>query len=91
MMLMVADELQVYRQNQLTFILLPEKILIKTSLQMFTLEPKTHYYNRRIALIRAMISLGEIRSLEELSSFCASGQIAWINTSAKYYLDQVKL
>lgn len=74
-------ETKIYRQNKLTFIITEDRIYVKTALQEFFLEPRTHYWNRRTKLIKTMIELGEIRTLNELSSFCGSGNILWtINT-----------
>lgn len=73
---------KVFQQDRLTFIITPNKTLVKTPLQMFFLEPKTHYYNRRLALIRTLIELQEIRSLEELAGFCAGGNVMWTSTNA---------
>lgn len=86
---MVVNNYQIYRQKKLTFILLPDRILVKTPLQIFTLEPKTRYWKRRVANIRAMIMLGEIRNLDELSNFCAHGNVEWITTSYKYHAEKV--
>jgi len=79
---------QIYHQGTLTFILTPEKVIIMTSLpQTFYLEPKQHYWVRRLNLIRRMIEIDEIRNLEELSEWCSRG-IAWIPTSKNYLLDK---
>ena len=80
---------KIYKQNRLTFIITPNKTLVKTPLQMFFLEPKTHYFNRRLNLIRTMIELGEVRDLNELSSFCAGNSVMWISTEPSYYIDLV--
>lgn len=68
-----------YRVNNLTFILTPEKIYIQTKHQCFYLEARTHYWERRLLLIRTLVQLNEIRSLEELSAYCAGGNVIWIN------------
>lgn len=78
----MVDGAEVYTQRNLTFILLPHKIIVRTSLgQEFYLLPRQHYWRKREKLIGTMIRLGEIRSLDELSSWCASGQIAWVPRS----------
>lgn len=78
----------IYRQNYLTFIVTPERIVVKTNLgQQFYLQPKVHYWNRRLKLIRTMIQLNEIRDLNELASWCASGNIAWEPTTKDYAID----
>lgn len=81
--------MDVYSQGSLTFIITPDKIIIVTSIgQQFYLNPKAHYWTRRIKLIKTMIQLGEIRDLNELSTWCASGQIEWVPTSHKYQLEK---
>lgn len=72
---------EIYTQNYLTFIITPERIVVKTPLQSFRLLPKTHYFNRRMKTIALMISLNEIRNLDELAAWCASGNIEWVPTS----------
>lgn len=76
----MVDGAKIYYQGNLTFIITPSKIIIQTPLQMFYLEPRTHYWKRRIDLIKAMIELQEIRNLNELSSFCAGGNVEWVST-----------
>lgn len=75
---------KIYKQSNLTFIVTPQRITVRTSLpQTFFLEPKAHYFNRRVKLISAMIMLGEIRSLEELAEWCGYG-VSWVSTSQSY-------
>lgn len=76
---MVDNTIKVYEQHRLTFILTPQKTIIKTGIQAFYLEPVSHYYRRRITLIRKLIMLGEIQDLDELASFCKHGKIEWVN------------
>jgi len=76
---------EVYKIEKLTFIILPEKIVVKTSLgQTFYLRPKAHYWRRRLKLIESMIRLEEIRTLNELSMWCARGNIEWVDTQVLY-------
>lgn len=76
----MGEQSKVYRQGQLIFIVNSEKTMVKTSLhQMFILQPKMHYWRRRLRLINTMIQLGEIRDLNELSEWCGDG-VAWIAT-----------
>lgn len=81
----MVDQLPtVSRQGGLTFILTPNRITVRTSLpQTFFLEPKAHYWKRRLNMIRIMIELGEIRNLNELAGWCGHG-IEWVSTSNKY-------
>ncbi len=81
--LMLGGCNKIYKQGHLTFILTPSKTLVQTPLQAFYLEPRTHYWKRRILLIRTMVELEEIRNLNELASFCASGQVMWVATGNK--------
>lgn len=81
---------KIYHQGNLTFIVTPTKVLVKTHLQMFYLEPKLKYWNRRLSLIRAMIELEEIRNLNELASFCANGGITWNVTTSSCYVDKLQ-
>lgn len=83
-------ETKVYRQNNLTFFVDDEKIVVQTSLpQTFYLEPRAHYWRRRERLIATMISIGEIRSLQELAQWCGHG-VAWVNTNQKYEVDNLE-
>lgn len=72
----------VFKQNKLTFVLTPSKVIVRTNLQDFYLDPRNKHWNRRLQLIRSMIMLREIRDLNELASFCASGNILWVPTSS---------
>lgn len=76
-----CQEVKIYRQKNLIFELGESEITVKTSHVQFYLIPKSHYWKRRLNLIRTMIQLGEIRSLNELAEYCARGSIEWI---AKY-------
>lgn len=82
-------DIQIYNQGSLQFILTPEKIIIITPLkQQFYLEPKMPYWKRRLKLIRTMIILNEVRSLNELASFTNPG-INWVTTREDYCLDEL--
>jgi hypothetical protein len=71
---------EVYKQGRLTFILTPSRTIVKTALnQRFFLEPRMHYWQRRIRLINTMIQLGEIRNLNELAEWCGRG-VEWVPT-----------
>lgn len=79
---MTSDGNKVYRQGKLIFIITPKKTMVQTHLhQMFILEPKMHYWRRRLRLINTMIQLGEIRDLNELSEWCGHG-IQWTSTDS---------
>lgn len=81
----MMGEIKIYHQGSLTFTITTERIIVKTLLgQQFYLQPKVHYWNRRLKLIRTMIELDEIRDLNELASWCASGNIEWVPTSKEY-------
>lgn len=81
---MQGGQPQIYTQDKLTFIIIGDKIIIRTKIgQQFYLLPKQHYWLRRIRLIRAMIELNEVRDLNELSSWCGNG-IDWVTTSQEY-------
>lgn len=76
---------KVYRQEKLTFIVTPSKTIVQTHLsQNFLLEPKFHYWRKRLRLINNMIQLGEIRDLNELSEWCGNG-VQW--TSLNYKIE----
>lgn len=80
---------QVYKQKSLTFIVSEDRVIIKTPLeQTFYLEPRAHYFNRRLRLIRTLIELGEIRDFNELSTWCGVG-VEWITTSQEYTNNEV--
>jgi hypothetical protein len=77
--------------NNLTFILTPDKIYIRTKYQCFYLEARTHYWERRLMLIRTLVQLNEIRNLEELSGYCAGGNILWQNTSIAHGAQRARI
>lgn len=81
---MTDTTVKIYPQQHMTFVLTPTKIyFLTTHGQQFYLQPKIHYFNKRMDKIRTLIELGEIRDFNELASFCAGGQIAWVTTSKK--------
>ena len=81
--MLMHTKTETYKQGRLTFLITEDRILVQTSLpQTFYLEPTMHYWQRRYNLIRTMISLGEIRSLQELAEWCGVG-IAWISTNER--------
>lgn len=83
---------QIYTAGKLIFILTPDKVVVRTGIgQQFYLQPKQHYWSRRLKLIRVMIELGEVRDLNELSGWCAGGNIMWLSTNSKYKLDNLEL
>jgi hypothetical protein len=85
----MGEQIETYHQGRLTFILTPDKIAIRTSLnQTFFLNPKAHYWKRRIATIRIMVQLGEIRDLNELAVWCGHG-IEWVDTRQVFELDSI--
>lgn len=87
---MLGGNSRIFEQGNLTFILTPTKITVQTPLQMFYLEPRTHYWKRRMNLIRAMIELQEIRDLNELASFCGHGNVEWIATNVPLAIEKPK-
>jgi hypothetical protein len=78
---------QIYKQNNLVFILEPQKIIVRTNLQTFYLEPIAHYWKRRLSAIRLGIMVGEITNLQELATWCGPG-VTWEITN--YYVDKQK-
>lgn len=81
------DGAKIYRQKNLTFIVSPQRITVRTSLpQTFYLEPVAHYWRRRERLIGMMIELGEIRTLEELATWTRPG-VNWVSTRVNYPLE----
>ena len=80
----MGEQPKIYTAEKLTFIVVGDKIVIRTKIgQQFYLLPKQHYWLRRIRLIRAMIELNEVRNLNELSEWCGNG-IDWVTTSQQY-------
>lgn len=72
------DGIEIYTQGKLTFIITQERITVRTSLmQVFYLEPKAHYWQRRTKMIATLIRLNEIKNLNELSTWCGQG-VDWI-------------
>ena len=82
---MVDKDIKTYSQGKLCFVLTPRKVIVVTKYQKIYLQPRSHYWNRRLFLIKSLIALGEIRNLEELSSFCARGNIQWVYMSEEHY------
>ncbi len=81
---------KIYKQSNLTFIVTPQRITVRTSLpQTFFLEPKAHYWKRRIKLIAVMIELNEIRNLNELAEWTRPG-VDWVSTRVNYPLENEK-
>jgi hypothetical protein len=76
----MVEDLKIYKNNNLTFILDDEKIVVKTPLQTFFLTPNAHYWNKRMNLIRLMIKLNEIHNLSELATWC-NGRVSWTVTN----------
>lgn len=79
---------QVYKQNKLCFVVSGDKIIVCTTMQSFYLQPKAHYWRKRIKLIETMIELGEVRTLGELAAWTNPG-IEWVSTS--YKLDNMAM
>ena len=86
-----TEGIQIYHINNITFIATPETVFVKTKLQMFYLEPQTSYWNRRVQFIKTMIAIDEIRSLNELASFCAGGKVMWVSTRPEYHKSMLEL
>jgi hypothetical protein len=83
-------ETKIYRQKNLTFIVSPQRITVRTSLpQTFFLEPRQHYWKKRVALIAMMIELNEIRTLNELAEWTRPG-VDWVSTRVNYPLENEK-
>lgn len=84
------DGAKIYRQKNLTFIVSPQRITVRTSLpQTFFLQPKAHYWKRRVALIARMIEINEIRNLNELAEYTRPG-VDWVTTRVNYPLENEK-
>ena len=56
------------KQQDITFYITPQKIVVCTPIQVFLLTSKSRYTARPHASLREQIELGEIKSLSELSS-----------------------
>ena len=56
------------KQQDITFYITPQKIVVCTHIQVFLLTSKSQYTARHHASLREQIELGEIKSLSELSS-----------------------
>lgn len=82
---------KVYKQKNISFIITADRIVVRTPLnQAFYLQPRQHYWTRRLKLIRMMVELDEIRDLNELASWSGRG-IEWVSTSRKYELENDKV
>lgn len=86
----MGQDYKVYYQEKLTFIIFPDKILIRTHLgQQFYLSPKTHQWSRKLRVIRLMVELNEIRTLEELASWTNPG-IEWMSTTRHLDIENLR-
>lgn len=85
----MGEEPRVYYQPKLTFIILSDKIIIRTHLgQQFYLAPRTHQWSRRLKVIRVMVELNEIRTLDELANWTNPG-IEWLSTSRHFDVENL--
>lgn len=83
MTVVLQQESKVYKNKKLMFILTPTQILVKTSAQMFFLCPESHYWTRKLEMIRHLIEINEIRDLNELAGLTRPN-IIWTSTCVKY-------
>ena len=85
--MVLNEKTQVFKCNNLTFVLYGKEIIIKTPLQAFYLYSneywKAGFTNKRMQLIKLMIQIGEIRNLNDLASYTRPG-ITWTATSINY-------
>lgn len=90
-MVELYEDSSVYKiSDTLSFILTPTQTMIRTKLQTAYLMPTEHYWNRRLRLIRVMIKLNEIRSLDELASWTRPN-IMWTSCSVSYDTSRCKI
>lgn len=80
-----VQERKKYQQKSFAFILTEDKVVVCTNLgQAFYLAYRTHHWKKRLQVIRVMIELDKINSLQDLASWCAPG-IEWRSTNFSYY------
>lgn len=56
--------------NGITFILYPQKTIIKTPHQTFLVLPARHNYVKRVERLRGEIRKGRMKSMTDVVSFC---------------------
>lgn len=85
--MVLSEQTPVFKINNLTFILYGKEIIIKTPLQEFYLCHnwywETSFYNNRMNEIRYMISIGRIKTLNDLARYTRPG-IKWTSTAVSY-------
>ena len=64
------EAVEVYKINNITFILHPSKTVIQTSFQTFLLMPTRHVYNKKMAILREEIRKGNMKSMAEVVNYC---------------------
>jgi len=83
----LSEQTQVFKCNNLTFILYDKEIIIKTPLQAFYLCSNDYWTSsftrNRMQLIRMMLQIGEIKDLNELAGYTRPG-IDWASTCILY-------
>jgi len=89
------NQTPVFKCNKLTFILEGKDIIIKTSLNQTFFLTSNYYWkpgftSHRLKLIRLMIQIGEIRTLDELASYTRPGLI-WSTPCINYDIRQCKV
>ena len=64
------NEAEIYRINNITFILQPSKTIVYTKYQTFILVPARHNYKKKLERLRESIKRGEMQSLTDIVSYC---------------------
>lgn len=86
----MGEEPRVYYQPKLTFIIFSDKIVIRTHLgQQFYLAARTHQWSRRLQMIRLMLELNKIHTLEDLASWTNPG-IEWLSTTQHFDIENLR-
>ena len=62
--------IETYTLNNMTFILHPNKTIIKTPLQTFLVAPARHNYSKKMERLRQNIREGKMTSMTEIVSYC---------------------
>jgi len=64
------NEMEVYTLNNITFILRPQKTVIRTPYQTFLLVPARDIYSKRMERLREQIRQGKMKSMTDVVSYC---------------------
>lgn len=81
------SEVVTYKCRDVSFIITPTKVAVKTSLQLFILEPAEPYFDRRLKTVRMLIEIREIDDISKLLGY-SQGKLKWVAYKEKWLYDK---